>query len=584
MSKAARVHAEVQHWLCTRAQGALLSVRRTAPGGTSNRTIAPLAGAATPGVDASQLDGVIEYDAQSGLLHVEPGLPQDALARFCLARGLLCPVLLEFPGITCGGAFSGGGIESSSHRDGSFADTVEEVDVVTGDGRYLQRVNRTGAHAALFFGLRTAYGTVGVLTRLAIRGVHAAPPLVHLNFVVCSGAAQAMEVMSAAASSSSSSAAPPPPPAFIDAVALSPTRAVVVLGRACASPPPGVALLSLRSSRTSPWFAWHLEAVSVGAAPTACYMHLEDYLFRFDRGAFWMARHGLSVFFGTAAYSPPPAAPAPAATAYSAGPVPLLRYLYAWLATTRQLYALLHRVGDVALARTYIVQDFILPSGPAAAAFIDKATGPIGVWPLWLCPLRPLPERTEHPCNAGFGFPRGQAGGGLQYNVGVYGAPSGAAAAAAFAHDPVGVNRALEASASALGGRKMLYAQSFYTSEEFWGLFSRHSYERVRSEYGAAGVFPSIESKVLLGQRRLQSIAEAARDGRTTVFSAGNVLAMASWYATLWGELLLPRALQPWCGITHTGMEAMGLPGADPSSSTPRKVGRLAGAGDQGTF
>ena len=40
------------------------------------------------------------------------------------------------------------------------------------------------------------------------------------------------------------------------------------------------------------------------------------------------------------------------------------------------------------------------------------------------------------------------------------------------------------AAMGALGGRKMLYAQSFYTRDEFWALFDRAAYDAVYSDGG----------------------------------------------------------------------------------------------------
>ena len=104
----------------------------------------------------------------------------------------------------------------------------------------------------------------------------------------------------------------------------------------------------------------------VDDAPSA--MH--DYLFRFDRGAFWMARHGLQMFWHCAAWATPSAAA-------GAGPWWLIRVTYAWLATTRQLYRMLHAVGDETLARVYIVQDFIMPSAPrlSTSPFLNSQMG-----------------------------------------------------------------------------------------------------------------------------------------------------------------------------------------------------------------
>jgi hypothetical protein len=139
-------------------------------------------------------------------------------------------------------------------------------------------------------------------------------------------------------------------PTFIDGVAMSATSAVVVVGEGCNVPPPNVPLLSLRGNRSDPWFFWHLASLArtlpavsnkqvMAAAATAAgqgahseYCLLDDYLFRFDRGAFWMARHGLHVFWGKAAFGEDLSQPA--------GPAWWIRVKYAWLATTRQLCTL----------------------------------------------------------------------------------------------------------------------------------------------------------------------------------------------------------------------------------------------------
>ncbi len=354
-------------------------------------------------------------------------------------------------------------------------------------------------------------------------------------------------------------------PAFIDGCALSPTSAMVVVGDYADSIAPEAPLRTLRQRRSDPWFFWHLTTLSrrmpalsfdkgqkmpgmgraaeagsalrayAGAQET---LLLEDYLFRFDRGAFWMARHGLSVFWGSSAYK---------TGGLDAGPSTWVRVKYAWLASTRQLYRMLHAIGDELLARHYVVQDYIMPDGEAASALAYYTGQPsLDIWPLWLCPVRMTGPR--HPSNGGFGFPVQQTTpGGLMVNVGVYGPPGGGAP-----FDPAVLNKALENKATALGGRKMLYAQSFYSEAEFWSLFDRAAYERVREMYGAVGVFPDVATKLLLGPERL------ARLGGIKPVSFGSVAwSMAKWYASLWGEALLPRALHgPGNAITNTGMTA----------------------------
>ena len=596
-------------FLASRQPGDKVVLKRSAGGAAdSNRTMSPLYKSAprVTSVDVSSLTGVIALDPAARLLHVEPGVSQDEVARAALARGWIPAVVPEFPGITAGGAFSGGGIESTSHRAGSVADTVAELDIITGDGRYLTRVSRDH-HPDLFAAAATGFGTVGVITRLALR-LDPAPPYVAVSYLHLASPRAA----AAALTSLSDGVAPTAknarvaPPEFLDGVALSSDSAVVVVGTPADGPMEGAPLLSLRASRTAPWFFWHLAnigrsspamdeatfakawadvvaarggsgtvaALALGDYP-ACVrvdtVPIEDYLFRFDRGAFWMARNGLEIFYGGAAWTEPAAPPAKAAApgpvprtprapppplpppAPSAGPAAILRVKYAWLATTRQLYRMLHHVGDETVARCYVVQDFVMPCADSAAELIETETAPpskLGIWPLWMCPVRhiALPGRG----GAGYGFPYSTSKPGCVWiNVGVYGVPLGGAP-----FDPLAVNGGLETAVSRLGGRKMLYAQSFYTRTEFDSLFDNDAYSAARSEYATASpasstdyVFPDAASKLLLGDARRASLSGVVP---TSLLAAWRP--MVPWYFSLWGELLLPRSLHPSLGIHHTGM------------------------------
>lgn len=557
-SDASDVTRAFRAFLASRRADETVSLLRSAGGhADSNRTMeaAYKTGAR---VDVSSLCSVIalETRGRETLVHVEPGVAQDELTRFCLAAGLVPCVVLEFAGITCGGALAGGGIESSSHAAGSFADTVEEVDVLTGDGELLEGVSRT-KHPRLFAALRTSYGSIGLVLRIAVR-VERARPFVHVRYVHAASVADACAVMERAANSAA-------PPEFVDGIALSLTSAVVVLGTAVDAPPRGVRALSLRGARSDKWFFWHLTEIAAAApaqtaaaaappgAPIAAedVITLDDYLFRYDRGAFWMARPGLAWFFGSAAWAPPSAA------SPRAGPAWILRVLYAWLGSTRQLYRLLHKFGDETIARLFVVQDFVLPSSTAAAAFAADTTAPLNIWPLWLCPVRASPLADG---DAGFGFPavRGAASApaALWVNVGVYGVPGGGIAGRT-PFEPVELNVGLERAAVSLGGRKMLYAQTFDDKERFWAQFDRAAYERAREEYGGAGTpagspFAPIDAKVLLGPARVAALRGLKH---VNFFAPAFVVPTLAWFGGLWIELLAPRAVHAACGIRHTGFD-----------------------------
>jgi hypothetical protein len=56
-------------------------------------------------------------------------------------------------------------------------------------------------------------------------------------------------------------------------------------------------------------------------------------------------------------------------------------------------------------------------------------------------------------------------------------------------------NLALEKFVKEKKGVKWLYAQTFYTEEEFWEIYDREKYERLRIKYGATKL-PNVYDKV----------------------------------------------------------------------------------------
>ena len=208
---------------------------------------------------------------------------------------------------------------------------------------------------------------------------------------------------------------------------------------------------------------------------------------------------------------------------------------------------MLHQIGDELLARSYVVQDFVMPDAPAACALAAYATRETGIYPLWVCPVRTVADSARAPSNAGFGFPvqRGAAGardGELMFNVGVYGAPYGGRS-----FEPVELNRALESRVSALGGRKMLYAQSFYTRDEFWALFDRAAYDAARRAARAEGLFADIADKLLLRPEKIEQLRGVKDLDFMHVFRP-----MARWYLSAWAHWVLPPSSHARLGLIHT--------------------------------
>src|SRR5664279_6298196 len=74
-------------------------------------------------IDISDLNEVLSIDAKNKTAIVEPNVPMDELVKATLRHGLIPPIVMEFPGITVGGAIQGNGGESSSFKWGAFNQT-----------------------------------------------------------------------------------------------------------------------------------------------------------------------------------------------------------------------------------------------------------------------------------------------------------------------------------------------------------------------------------------------------------------------------------------------------------------------------
>ena len=121
---------------------------------------------------------------------------------------------------------------------------------------------------------------------------------------------------------------------------------------------------------------------------------------------------------------------------------------------------------------------------PNAERFINYTAQEFGIWPIWLCPLKQSPQPTMHP------HTKGALSDDQMLNIGLWGfGPS----------DPAEYllkNRELEKTLGSMGGMKWLYAQTYYSRDEFWSQFDRAWYQELRQKYRADGALPDVHDKV----------------------------------------------------------------------------------------
>jgi Delta24-sterol reductase len=106
---------------------------------------------------------------------------RDTLVAATLSEGLVPLVVMEFPGITAGGGFSGTSGESSSFRYGAFDATINWIEMVLPNGQVATASRTRDDKTDLFWGAASAFGTLGVVTLLEVQ-LREAKPYVALTY------------------------------------------------------------------------------------------------------------------------------------------------------------------------------------------------------------------------------------------------------------------------------------------------------------------------------------------------------------------------------------------------------------------
>ena len=394
-------------------------------------------------VDASNLTGILEVTPPQRFVRVEPNVPMDKLVRETLRFNLIPEVVMEFPGITVGGGVAGVGGESSSFRYGVFSETCESLEVITPDGQ-LHEVSQN-REAELYHGLGGSFGTLGVLTAVQVRLIPA-KKFVNLTYFPIKDFRESVEKLKNLAKENYD---------YLDGIMFADRRGVIMAGRLSDEK---IGKIQHFSRSRDDWFYLHADKISrkLTSENFIETVPIRDYLFRYDRGAFWVGKYAFEVFG-----------------------VPFNRFsrmILNPILHTRKLYEALQESGA---SQQFLTQDLGLPFVKAVEfmEFIDRK---FVTYPLWLCPLKP----NDHSP-----FQLNNMKTPLAINVGVWGNRI------ENYDEFVRQNRELEAELLRLGGKKWLYAQSFYPEKDFVKMFDTKNYKKLREKYHAE-YLPSVYDKV----------------------------------------------------------------------------------------
>jgi FAD/FMN-containing dehydrogenase len=424
----------------------------------------------TPGLDVTGLDRVFAVDTEAMTADVGGMCTFEHLVAATLPHGLAPLVVPQLKTITVGGAITGGGIESTSFRNGLSFECMAEIDVLTGAGEIITA--SPTENADLFYGFPNSYGTLGYATRVTVKLERIKPfvTLRHLRF------GSVTELQDALATIVDERRHLGVAVDYLDGVVFSRSESYLTLGTLTDDP-----------GATSDYTGQQIYYKSIKTRSTDR-LTIHDYLWRWDTDWFWCSRA-----FGAQQ--------------------PLVRRLWPgrWLRSSVywKLVALDRRF-DIAnrLERLHhrppferVVQDIEVPIGNTAA-FVDWFLDTIPIEPVWLCPLK-LPadpgsrlagglaesslaesslaesDRRDEPTWPLYPIPPGRT----YVNVGFWSVVPQDLHQNEPGHPEGATNRIIEERVTELGGHKSLYSDAYYSPEEFAELYGGETYAKLKAYY-----------------------------------------------------------------------------------------------------
>lgn len=411
---------------------------------TSNlfRERKPLPGS---GLNVKNFNKVLRVVSGEGFAEVEGMTPYVDLTRECLRHGMMPTVVPQLKSITVGGAVTGIGIESSSFKYGLVHETVQEIDILLGDGTTVT-CTPENEHRQLFFGFPNSYGTLGYALKLKIKVVPVKPYVRLTHIRHREAAAYFADIDKWCAQDID----------FIDGTVFNHDEMYLTIGEFVESAPyvndytyKNIYYRSIRERSED-------------------YLTVEDYIWRWDTDWFWCSRY---IF----AQNP--------LVRRLLGKKRLNSVTYTKIMRWNRKWNIAHSLDLLmGYSSEAVIQDVEIPLH-RCPDFLDFYFNTIKFTPIWICPVRPWDSHAKfslYPMNpdklyVNFGF----------WNV----------IRSRKKMTPGYYNRLVEKKVCELGGNKSLYSDSYYPPDEFWTAYNKDEYQSLKKRYDPGNQFKDLYAK-----------------------------------------------------------------------------------------
>ncbi len=401
-------------------------------------------------INVRSFNQVINVDTKKEICEVEGMTTYAGLVQETLKYGYMPTVVPELKSITIGGAFTGIGIESSSFRYGLVHETIEEAEVLLGNGEVVT-CNKE-KNKDLFFGFPNSYGTLGYALKIKVKIV----PVKKYVKVQHQKYSNAQEYFSALADVCKKRTVD-----FADGVIFNVNEMYLTTGKFVDHAPftskytfMGIYYQSIRRKKED-------------------YLAVKDYIWRWDPDWFWCSKHFkmqnklVRFLFGKF----------------------LLRSTAYWkIMFWNRKYQLTEKMGKWVGKREYnesVIQDVEIPI-EHCMEFIDFFHKEVKIKPVWVCPLQTYNQKKIYPLY-GMNPKKSYINFGFWDTVKVH------------ADTPVGfINKKIEKKVQELGGKKSLYSDVYYKKDVFWRLYNKKAYDALKKRYDPQGRLRNLYEKCVL--------------------------------------------------------------------------------------
>jgi len=401
---------------------------------------------------------VLKVDPEKLELEVEGCTSFKDIVQETLKYGLIPKIVPEFSGITIGGTVSGIGLESSSFKYGFVQETLKEITLLTGEAKVLTCSRENNSD--LFNALPNSFGSLGYVLRCKAELIKA-KKYVEIKIFKHTNLDKYFEQMKKLAAKDEND--------FLDGAIYGPGEAALVLGRMTDQLPAGIQLLNITKKA-------YYQEIRQAKNGSTFYLKMSDYLFRWDKDAFWgMESYPILKWFLSNGF--------------------FRSFLFRFALNTDKLLEIKKKRDKIVdffnkmirknNRHEELIQDFGIDINKSAE-FVDWYAKSIGLFPLWVCPLKKRANPKVYPL---FDFKAD-----MIIDLGFYGVKKLEKNLPEDHYLKLGEKKVLE-----MGGMKGLYSRNGYSEREFWDIYDKEGYFIAKNKYDPNKIFPDVYHKISKG-------------------------------------------------------------------------------------